>query len=198
MVVLVVSALTVHSNNDTLDNNGSSLFCCHVILEGYKNVLGNGAVVGNGSGGAVGSGDGTCELVCMLFCCLLVYVDSPGRLALYCLNELVVNRPGNGVLNTCDHYLSNYSVVSRGNGVALLVERVNVLSCCFNVILCTFGLGGLSAFGLGGFVALGFGGLISCLLGGRFTSRSGSVFGLCRCARCKNRQAHKNCQNDCN
>ena len=168
VVVLVICALTVHSNYDTLDNNGGTLFSCHVILKGYKNVLGNYSLVRNGCGCSVRSSDSTCKSVCVLFLCLLIYVDGPVGRSFNSLNEVVINSPCNHVLNSCNHYLTKNFIVSSGDVVFLLVHAIEVCNSRIKIVLFS---GSLSCF---------FSSSLSSGLGSRslscFSSRSLSYF----------------------
>ena len=188
VVVLVVYALTVHSNYDTLDNNGGTLFSCHVVLERYENILGNYALVRNGSSCSVGSSDSSCHSICMLCFCLFIYIDSPIGRTLDSLNKLVVNGPGNSVLNTCNRYLAKNLEVSCCNVVFLLIQAIEVFNCCIKIVL---HYGRLGCF----FLRLGSSSLFfGCLLG----NFCGSFFGCVLLTRCEERNAHNYCQAECN
>ena len=171
----VTKALGVHSNNYTLDNNVNVCFSVDVILEGSELVLRNGTVVRNGGGSAVTCGDGSGELVVVLGLRLFINIDGPFNavLRLYCLNELVVNRPAYRILNTCDHYLTDYLVVRCGNSGSLFVERVNVCCSSSKVIL---------YLGFFFFVILRLGSLIFCCFGCfGFLRRFGCLGGIGFC-----------------
>ena len=188
VVVLVVYALTVHSNYDTLDNNGGTLFSCHVVLERYENILRNYAIVRNGCSCSVGSSDSSCHSICMLCFCLFIYIDSPIGRTLDSLNKLIVNSPGNSVLNTCNHYLTKNLEVSCCNVVFLLIQAIEVFNCCIKIVL---HYGRLSCF----FLRLGSSSLFfGCLLG----NFCGSFFGCVLLTRCEERNAHNYCQAECN
>ena len=136
VVVLVVKAVSVDTNNDTLNGNGSALLSCHILLEGDYSILGNGTVEANGSGSAVGSGDKTGELVLLLGLGLLINVYKPSGAVINKLNKLVVNRPINSVNNAANSNLAVNLVVSCSNGVFLVVLSYNVLSSSFRIEGC--------------------------------------------------------------
>ena len=136
VVVLVVKAVSVDTNNDTLNGNGSALLSCHILLEGDYSILGNGTIKVNGSGSAVGSGDKTGELISLLRLGLLINVYEPSGAVINKLNELVVNRPINSVNNAANSNLTINFIVSCGNGVYLVVLSYDVLSSSFRIEGC--------------------------------------------------------------
>ena len=136
VVVLVVKAVSIDTNNDTLNGNGSALLSCHILLEGDYSILGNGTVEGNGSGSAVGSGDKTGELVSLLRLGLLINVYKPSVAVVSKLNKLVVNRPVNGVNSLCNNNLTVNLIVRGSNRIYLVVLSYDVLSSFLRVEGC--------------------------------------------------------------
>ena len=131
VVTGVACCLGVDSNNDTLNNN-VTFGLVDVLFKGSQNVLRNGEVEGLGSG-LVTTLNGSGQNVCEFFGRFFIYVYDESVFILYVDGNLVgINGPFNGVNSAEDVNLRGYFKVGGGS-VLVLVEVVDVISCCVYV-----------------------------------------------------------------
>ena len=138
VIALVAGRSGVHSNNNTLNNNGFTRCSVHIFFVAPKSIFGNSEIIASCCGFAIAGFNGSGQFVCYFFRGLFINVDGDKAVLSFTNSYLVsINGPLNGIDDVINFNLSNNCKVSCCNSVSseiILVENVKGCSCLVNVI----------------------------------------------------------------